>query len=79
MLDRRTKAESQELKLTLTLTLLQKRRIPETYAWQNLLHQQVGRREEQQAETKTPHRSKSIFHAFPAGEAISDWREDVYR
>ena len=34
MLDRRTKAESQELKLT----LLQKRRIPETYAWQSLLH-----------------------------------------
>ena len=74
MLDRRTKGESQELKLT----LLQKRRIPETYAWQNLLHSRYWRREEPQTETTPPHRWEAFSMPFLQVKLYLIGREDVY-
>ena len=75
MLDRRTKGESQELKLT----LLQKRRIPETYAWQNLLHSRYGEGRNRRLRPNLPTAGKHFSCLFLQVKLYLIGREDVYR
>ena len=71
---RRTKGESRELKLT----LLQKRRILETYAWQNLL-QSSRERGEQQTDTELPDCLEAFLMPFLQRNLYLIGWEDVYR